>query len=108
MPYKTILDSDLQAHCMKAPDGHCHMAKLIVLEEGATTPFHDCELAEASNRINQILCEVRERNEGSGRELMFLGIDDAGFVLAWTTPVFDAESSQQVLRKTFAIGQTEG
>jgi hypothetical protein len=103
MPKRFIIDNDNRAHCMNAESGTCHMANLIV---GAITAFHDSELAEASSRINQILREVRGRNEDSGRELMFLGIDDGGVLLAWARPARDSQSSQEFLRKTFAIVQT--
>jgi hypothetical protein len=84
--------------CCDSISATCNTAMLL------QSPIQDPELADASNRINQILDEIREHNQDSNRELALLGIpkersDGTVLLLAWVTPGVSVDSNVDEVRR---------
>lgn len=84
--------------CCASNSATCNTAVLV------PSPGQAPELADASNRINQILDEVRAPNQDPNRELALLGIpkeqsNGTVLLLAWVTPGVSVDSNVDEIRR---------
>jgi hypothetical protein len=70
-------------NCCASKTSTCTVSKLW--EVAAPTAFHDTELQQATEEINQILEGIKRRDKDQTRELSLIQIKDRHF-LVWATP----------------------
>ncbi|MBV9022091.1 MAG: hypothetical protein JO125_08725 [Chloroflexi bacterium] len=97
---RTAVVRNNQICCMESTQGDCSNATLL---KAQISSFHDEQLAEVTNRINQILDEMKKHNQDPKRELALISVGDRGVLLAWVTPAVSQFSGLEEFSRALGI-----
>jgi hypothetical protein len=93
--------SGAKINCCESKASTCTVSKFWEVAE--LTAFHDAELQQATNEVNQILADIESRNKDQTRELSFIQIKDRHFLVWTTSDVVGPDNDDSTIRKMLRL-----